>query len=101
MFRWSSRTESLRHLYRRRLVKLRLLRRAVRRDDRRTLHIADRDVHEWDRHGLMDGHVSAHQLVLDGEVYSPGSPTSFADTLVSMKYRPAPAAASCEPENRR
>lgn len=32
------------------------------------------------------GTVSAHRLVLDGEVYSPGSPTSFADTLVSMKY---------------
>jgi hypothetical protein len=32
------------------------------------------------------GTVSARQLELDGEVYSPGSPTSFAKSLVAMNY---------------
>jgi hypothetical protein len=32
------------------------------------------------------GTVSAHQLVLDGESYSPGSTTAFATALTAMKY---------------
>jgi len=32
------------------------------------------------------GTVSAHQLELDGKVYSPGSPTSFANALIAMNY---------------
>jgi hypothetical protein len=34
------------------------------------------------------GTVSAHVLVLDGEAYTPGSPTAFANALTAMRYPP-------------
>jgi hypothetical protein len=35
---------------------------------------------------FWSGTVSAHELVLDDEAYTPGSPTSFANALIAMKY---------------